>query len=625
MHINFNKIIIDNFMSFGHAEFSFNNLGYVLIKGINNNIRDNALSNGSGKSTLFNALCYALTGETIQGVSSNLNNLFTQDDMSVSLDFLVDKMNFNITRSKTLSGKSDLKISVDGVDKSGKGIRESEAILKQYLPELTSDLIGEIILIGQGMPHKFSSNTPSGRKELLEKLSNSDFMIIDLKSKVEAREQILKNNLQNLNNKNIKLETELNLYNDQLANKKLELSKYDKRPDFNKDIEQKAIEIKQVEDQLNQLNIDITKCSETLESLYEDKNKLDNNRQKEIDQEENEFSKANSLINKELTENLSSLKALKVEIQKLSSITDVCPTCGQKLHNVEKPDISKHLLRQSELEAVVEDLTTKDNKQKEALRLNKEIIINQYNDNVKTINEQINTLKVKNTHFNTEKENLLTRLNSVKLEHLKLVSEADSFDQNKLNLENQVKDIESKQIQLNSDLLYNNKEIADLNEHLSSINKMITALKRDFRGILLTNIITYIDKKCKEYCYEIFNNSDIEFKLDGNNININYQNKSLENLSGGEQQKVDLIVQFAIRSMMQECSGFTSNILVLDEILDNLDSVGSDAVLNFISNRLTDVENIFIISHHADTLNINTDSTITIVKNEKGVSSIYEI
>lgn len=625
MHINFNKIIIDNFMSFGHAEFSFNNLGYVLIKGINNNIRDNALSNGSGKSTLFNALCYALTGETIQGVSSNLNNLFTQDDMSVSLDFLVDKMHFNITRSKTLSGKSDLKISVDGVDKSGKGIRESEAILKQYLPELTSDLIGEIILIGQGMPHKFSSNTPSGRKELLEKLSNSDFMIIDLKSKVEAREQILKNNLQNLNNKNIKLETELNLYNDQLANKKLELSKYDKRPDFNKDIEQKAIEIKQVEDQLNQLNIDITKCSETLESLYEDKNKLDNNRQKELDQEENEFSKANSLINKELTENLSSLKALKVEIQKLSSITDVCPTCGQKLHNVEKPDISKHLLRQSELEALVEDLTTKDNKQKEALRLNKEIIINQYNDNVKTINEQINTLKVKNTHFNTEKENLLTRLNSVKLEHLKLVSEADSFDQNKLNLENQVKDIESKQIQLNSDLLYNNKEIADLNEHLSSINKMITALKRDFRGILLTNIITYIDKKCKEYCYEIFNNSDIEFKLDGNNININYQNKSLENLSGGEQQKVDLIVQFAIRSMMQECSGFTSNILVLDEILDNLDSVGSDAVLNFISNRLTDVENIFIISHHADTLNINTDSTITIVKNEKGVSSIYEI
>lgn len=625
MHINFNKIIIDNFMSFGHAEFSFNNLGYVLIKGINNNIRDNALSNGSGKSTLFNALCYALTGETIQGVSSNLNNLFTQDDMSVSLDFLVDKMNFNITRSKTLSGKSDLKINVDGVDKSGKGIRESEAILKQYLPELTSDLIGEIILIGQGMPHKFSSNTPSGRKELLEKLSNSDFMIIDLKSKVEAREQILKNNLQNLNDKNIKLETELNLYNDQLANKKLELSKYDKRPDFNKDIEQKAIEIKQVEDQLNQLNIDITKCSETLESLYEDKNKLDNNRQKELDQEENEFSKANSLINKELTENLSSLKALKVEIQKLSSITDVCPTCGQKLHNVEKPDVSKHLLRQSELEALVEDLTTKDNKQKEALRLNKEIIINQYNDNVKTINEQINTLKVKNTHFNTEKENLLTRLNSVKLEHLKLVSEADSFDQNKLNLENQVKDIESKQIQLNSDLLYNNKEIADLNEHLSSINKMITALKRDFRGILLTNIITYIDKKCKEYCYEIFNNSDIEFKLDGNNININYQNKSLENLSGGEQQKVDLIVQFAIRSMMQECSGFTSNILVLDEILDNLDSVGSDAVLNFISNRLTDVENIFIISHHADTLNINTDSTITIVKNEKGVSSIYEI
>ena len=114
----------------------------------------------------------------------------------------------------------------------------------------------------------------------------------------------------------------------------------------------------------------------------------------------------------------------------------------------------------------------------------------------------------------------------------------------------------------------------------------------------------------------------MDFKLDGNNINITYLDKPLEALSGGEQQKVDLILQFAIRSMMQEYTGFTSNIIVLDEILDNLDSVGCDSVLNFITNRLSDIESIFIISHHADTLNIGNDSTITVVKNKEGVSYI---
>ena len=134
--------------------------------------------------------------------------------------------------------------------------------------------------------------------------------------------------------------------------------------------------------------------------------------------------------------------------------------------------------------------------------------------------------------------------------------------------------------------------------------------------------ITYIDKKCKQYALDIFHNDELTFKLDGNNLNITYCNKPLEALSGGEQQKVDLIIQFAIRAMMQEYTHFTSNIIVLDEILDNLDSVGCDSILNFITTKLSDIESIFIISHHADTLNIGNDSTITVVKNADGVSYI---
>ena len=63
---------------------------------------------------------------------------------------------------------------------------------------------------------------------------------------------------------------------------------------------------------------------------------------------------------------------------------------------------------------------------------------------------------------------------------------------------------------------------------------------------------------------------------------------------------------------------------MLDEILDQLDAKGCDEVVNFITNRLSDIESIFIISHHAGSLNISNDSTIQVIKNNKGVSYICE-
>ena len=43
--------------------------------GQNNYKKDNALSNGSGKSFLWNAICYVLTGETVNGLHTNLKNI----------------------------------------------------------------------------------------------------------------------------------------------------------------------------------------------------------------------------------------------------------------------------------------------------------------------------------------------------------------------------------------------------------------------------------------------------------------------------------------------------------------------------------------------------------------------
>ncbi len=66
---------------------------------------------------------------------------------------------------------------------------------------------------------------------------------------------------------------------------------------------------------------------------------------------------------------------------------------------------------------------------------------------------------------------------------------------------------------------------------------------------------------------------------------------------------------------------FSSNILVLDEITDSLDIVGAQKIFNLISNNLTDVETIYIISHHTD-FEIPCDDEIYIVKGDDKISRI---
>ena len=74
--------------------------------------------------------------------------------------------------------------------------------------------------------------------------------------------------------------------------------------------------------------------------------------------------------------------------------------------------------------------------------------------------------------------------------------------------------------------------------------------------------------------------------------------------------------------MLSQFLNFSSNVLVLDEICDNLDYIGCQKVMNLISNKLSDVSSLFIITHHSDELAIPYDNELMIVKDESGISKL---
>ena len=75
--------------------------------------------------------------------------------------------------------------------------------------------------------------------------------------------------------------------------------------------------------------------------------------------------------------------------------------------------------------------------------------------------------------------------------------------------------------------------------------------------------------------------------------------------------------------MLCKFLNFSSNIIVLDEIFDNLDAVGCQRVLNVIAKKLSDIDSIYIVTHHSD-IDLPIDNEIVVIKNENGISEIKQ-
>lgn len=647
MNINFNKIIIKNFLSIGYAELDFNDLGYVLVQGRNLNIDDNATSNGSGKSSIFESISWVLTGETIRGVKSNISNIKSNSGAYVEIDFTLNEKSIKIIRTKDDENLgTTLKFYVNGEDKSGKGIRDTTKILSEYLPDLTSSLIGSVIILGQNLQQRFSNNTPSGRKEVLENLTKSDFMIQDLKDRISNRKQLLSDKLDELRLSLADVQNKKAFYLSQLEEIEDRLNNSGNKDSIEKDIERLSEELNDKQNYLCLIDESILKEQSSIQQLrenylraFEEKSKIEKEYLDEKSRITTSIDSNYANLLKEVQDDINSLTVKYTtvcsEIGRIFSITDVCPTCGQKLVGVEKPDPSELIKKK---EKVDKNLTTKKelydeylkNKEKE-LSLAIDSLTNRYGDKIKNIELDIDKIVDDGKHHKsildskeTERVSVTNKINSMSFDLSLLKNDLQNFEEKINHLMKSKESIADDIVKFDDEILYINSRRENLKDRLDIVNKFGTAVSRDFRGFLLKNLIDYIDKTAKEYSECVFDTDKISFSLNGNNIDISYCNKSYENLSSGERQKVDIIIQFSIRDMLCRCLGFSCNILVLDEIFDGLDSIGCQKVIELISTKISDIQSIFVVTHRAD-LSIPYDKIILVEKDNRGISTVNDI
>ena len=621
MHIEFKRIILHNFMSFGDADLKFNDDGFIRVSGINENPLDNAGSNGSGKSSLWEAIIWAITGETIRG-TKQIVNIYGEDGCFVDIEFYVDNKRYQLIRSKDHKvRKTNLQILIDGQDVSGKGIRDSEKLIQQYLPDITASLLGSVIILGQGLPQKFTNNTPSGRKEVLEKLSKSDFMIADLKDRVAKRKTELTNELRLYEDSIVSLESKNSFLQNQIT-KQSELLSSLNESDLQ---EQKS----SIVSQQSVLSDNVSQLNTLIETLFASKEELLKERTSIVDEENKQLYELNrdlqfrtEHLNETKSKLTAELSVAKNQLNAIRNIKDVCPTCRQKLPDVHKPDTSEIETSINMIQSNLQDVTNQIAMFEQEYEANYKLVKNAFLNKKSSIDLSYNDICKDYDSKRAQKqqqENELLHLNSA----LSKIEVQLAQLQTTINNCNKIIRDNNEIITNNeAEIMYNNKQKDLTQSHLEVVSKFDTALKRDFRGYLLSTVISFIEERAKYYSSIIFDTKNISFCLDGNNIDISYMNRTYENLSGGEKQKIDLIIQFSIRDMLSKQLGFTSNILVLDEVFDGLDSLGCTKVIDMIAS-VSDIKNIFIVTHRKD-LSIPSDKELIVVKSSVGISEIRQ-
>ena len=314
--------------------------------------------------------------------------------------------------------------------------------------------------------------------------------------------------------------------------------------------------------------------------------------------------------------------SLEKELQRLRSITDVCPTCGQKLPNMEKPDTSSIERELITATTTYNEAETQYAAAVKAMNDALNLVSQTHTQNRAKINEELTELSARRSETKVSLIELNTKESNIEKDIAKITNEKENLESNIHECRCNVFEIEQCLLDLRAKLIDFNTTKLDIENRLSIISKFNTIVSRDFRGYLLCGIIEYINRRAKDYCKDIFETELIEFSLEGNNLNISYNGKEYEALSGGERQKIDLILQFAIRDMLCSHTSFSSNIIVMDEIFDNLDDIGCQKIIQLIATKLSDISTIFIITHHSNELNIPYDNVIKLEKNDDGITRL---
>jgi len=559
--IHFKMIRFKNILSTGNSwtEIPLDNSKSTLILG----------ENGAGKSTMLDAISFALYGKAFRNINKKqLLNSINQKDLQVELAFKIGAKDYNVKRG--------IKPNVFEIWCNGEllnqdaAARDYQSYLEESILKLNYKSFGQVVVLGSSTFVPFMQLKASERRAVIEDLLDIQiFTVMNtlLKGKVSNNKEEIQE---------IKYQIDLlknSIDNAKLHNESIRELKEGEVVKLKEKLKEQIALIEEEQAAVETIMGEVQQMAEGVSDKTGMKKKL-----QELEKIDGQLSTKLSKLRKDIN---------------FYEDHDNCPTCKQGIeHEFKQETIEESTGKITEIEKAQTEL---DNR------------LGSVNKRLGEIDDVETEMASKNLEMSEHNANYKMAMNvckSIKGELTEAEESVEAIDNSEIQkFEDDMTTYHTKQSQL-----FDDKEMLSLVASMLKDGGIKTRIIKQYVPVMNKLINKYLA------AMDFF----VQFELDENfNETIKSRFRDVftyASFSEGEKLRIDLALLFTWRSVSKLRNSVSTNLLIMDEIMDSsLDNAGTEEFLKII-NEITADSNVFIISHKGDQLYEKFDQVIRFEK-----------
>lgn len=511
--------------------------------------------NGAGKSLFLSALSFCLFGVSLKKV--NLAGLINSTNKKGLLTECVFESKGNTY--KIIRGEKpkifDLYINDELQDKKAKA-SDTQARIERILG-MDHKLFVQMIVLNKERFRPFMDLTAAERRKIVEDILNINvFSYMTTLTNTDYRS--VENRI-----------TDLSYTKDKLEGQKEAILKI-----IEEEKNKGEVEFQRIQSEIDVKIKEATTVQELIEQKTEELSTIEVPDNSSIVKMTKQISEACKI----LTTFESKVNGYKKEINFYAD-NDVCPTC-------------KSTLDENFKDERIAELTSEQN------TINSQIEL--LNDTIKNLEEKKGSLEEQYTSLNTIKRNVESEIAVAKQSFKGVVSLLGSLKKQQENTKKSGIDHYSKIVEIDEQIENIKKELeVALNEQKILSNIKVLLKDDGIKSTIIDSHLEFINVKLNEYLQLMgfYINITIDKNFDATVNSINKDGMTYDNLSSGQKLRVNLSLWLALLEMSAMKNSVSTNICILDEILEPLDIEGVQNVLTLFKERMSN-KNIFVITQH---------------------------
>jgi DNA repair exonuclease SbcCD ATPase subunit len=620
----------ENFLAYQQLDFDFSNRGLVLIEGQN---KDENLykSNGSGKTSLVDALCWGLYGKCVKAASPDkVVNLKAGKNCIVEVEW----GHYRVIRyRKHTKYKNDVHFYINDEAVNAKSVAETQARIDKELG-LSYDSFVKSVYFQQSTLASFANAKDSEQKAIIEDILNlkllgnaqewckerAKHVVSEIEKRTSNKSQ-LDLLLRESQKRADGLEQRSTMWHTDIHNQKCalwsQISELEKKKlEFKSDFDfERARSVIQAAQPLGQEFLPI---QTKIYALQDRKTAITASKSKMEWQ-------LNSLKERQL-QYLADAESCRNKAQN-------CPTCGREM------DYSI----QAKLLTGIED-KIKNTKQ-DILDLQARF---EKSEDPASLEQEIEELKAELGN----KQNIISLAGEVqrRLEREeKLAQEASLFEERIRQAGARVTELAEQQDPYREQITEEFDKQQSLALNLQAVDKVISELSEEvsyyeywvdgfsnsrLKSYIMDSITPYLNERANHYAqfltggaFQIDISTQTTLKTgelrDKFAVNlISQSGADYDSASGGEKKRIDIAILLALQDLVRSRANMPINLAILDEIAENIDSVGVERMVELLQHIATTQGSCFYITHNEE-MKVLFPSVVCVVK-ENGVSQVIE-